>query len=98
MKSGRIQAVGTVGSLREAMLLPLRFELRLAQGGEAALRHAVAGLAGVELRVERERAALHCERASKMAVLQALAGLESAVADLDIREPSLEDLFLGYSQ
>ncbi|OIQ92259.1 putative ABC transporter ATP-binding protein YxlF [mine drainage metagenome] len=97
MKTGKIQAIGTVQSLREMMALPLRFELRLAVGAEAELRRAIAGLEGAELGVDGEWASVLCRREAKMAVLQALAALDGRVVDLHVREPSLEDVFLGYS-
>ncbi|HEY6897075.1 MAG TPA: ABC transporter ATP-binding protein [Rhodocyclaceae bacterium] len=97
MKSGLIQAVGTVQSLREAMALPLQFELRLAPGAEDELRRALAGLDGAELSIAGERIVVHCRREAKMPVLQALAALDGRVTDLHVREPSLEDVFLGYS-
>ena len=97
MKTGKIQAIGTVQSLREEMALPLWFELRLADGAEAELRRVVAALDGAEVNVDGERVAVHCQRESKMAVLQALAALNGRVIDVHIREPSLEDVFLGYS-
>ena len=97
MKTGKIQAIGTVQSLREQMALPLRFELRLADGAEAELQRVVAMLDGAKVSVDGERATVHCQRESKMPVLQALAALGGRVTDLHIREPSLEDVFLGYS-
>ena len=47
--------------------------------------------------VDGERVTVHCQREAKMPVLQALAALNDRVTDLYIREPSLEDVFLGYS-
>lgn len=96
MKTGKIQAIGTVQSLREKMALPLRFELRLEDGSQAELRRVVAALEGAELSMEGERFTVHCQREAKMQVLQALAALNGRVTDLYIREPSLEDVFLGY--
>ena len=97
MKTGKIQAIGTVQSLRETMALPLRFELQLAAGAEAELRRAVAALDGAEVSVVGERAVVHCQREAKMSVLQALAALDGRVTDLRIHEPSLEEIFLGYT-
>ncbi|MEO8653283.1 MAG: ABC transporter ATP-binding protein [Ramlibacter sp.] len=97
MKTGRIQALGTVQSLREEMALPMWFELQLAAGGESPLRRSLAGLEVGEIRIDGDRAAVHCPRAAKMAVLKALSTLQGYAVDLQIREPSLEDVFLGYS-
>jgi len=57
----------------------------------------VAGLPGAEIGGDGERIAVHCRRDAKMPVLQALAALDGQVLDLHVREPSLEDVFLGYS-
>jgi Cu-processing system ATP-binding protein len=97
MKTGKIQALGTVQSLREAMALPMWFELRLPAGTESLLRGSLAALDVGEIRVEGDRAHVHCPRESKMAVLKALSTLNACVTDLQIREPSLEDVFLGYA-
>ncbi len=97
MKSGKIQALGTVQSLRDAMALPMWFELRLSAGAESLLRGSLAALDVGEIRVEGERAHVHCPRESKMAVLKVLSSLKQCATDLQIREPSLEDVFLGYS-
>lgn len=97
MKAGRIQALGTVQSLREAMSLPMWFELRLPAGSESSLRGSLAALDVGDIEVQGDRARVHCPRESKMAVLKVLSALKHCATDLQIREPSLEDVFLGYS-
>jgi Cu-processing system ATP-binding protein len=97
MKNGKIQAIGTVHSLREAMALPMWFELRLAPGAEPALRLALALLDVGQIEIEGDRARVHCPRDAKMAVLKALSAMNGQATDLQIREPSLEDVFLGYA-
>lgn len=97
MKSGRIQAIGTVQSMREKTTLPLWYELRLAQGGETALHSAIAPISGAAVTVNGSQAVVHCKREVKMAVYQALASLNDRITDIQMREPSLEDIFLGYS-
>lgn len=105
MKQGRIEALGSVQSLREAMNLPLFFVLRLADGGGAAaaqarLRDTLGDLAGgVEIAANGYELHIHSPREAKMRVLAALAPLtaDGRFADVQVREPSLEDVFLGYS-
>jgi Cu-processing system ATP-binding protein len=103
MKSGRIEALGTVQSLRESMNLPLGFALRLATGLDpAALASELqAQLAPLAIRVMpvAGQLQLDCPRDAKMAVMAALAPLTVAghLIDIQVREPSLEDVFLGYS-
>jgi Cu-processing system ATP-binding protein len=97
MKTGKIQALGTVASLREEMNLPLWFELRVASEAHDAVRSALAHLDIGTTDTDGDRIVVHCPRATKMAVLEALSGLDGRISDLYIREPSLEDVFLGYS-
>ncbi len=97
MKTGKIQALGTVQSLRETMALPMRFDLRLAEGAEPALRRALAALDVGEIWIDGDQASVQCPRDTKMAVLQALSSLNGYAVDIQIKEPSLEDVFLGYS-
>lgn len=96
MKMGKIQALGTLHALRETLNLPLGFEVVLRDDGEEALRRALAGLPVSELRIHGSGAHLSCERGAKIAVLAALSGLGERILDLHVREPSLEDVFMGY--
>ncbi|MGE5493279.1 MAG: ABC transporter ATP-binding protein [Actinomycetota bacterium] len=98
LKTGQVQAVGTVQALREQVDLPLRMKVRPADA-EAA-RHlggALAGLLTDEPRMEGEHLALSCHRQAKMPILNILAAQGGGVADILIQEPSLEDVFLGYA-
>ncbi|HEX2492529.1 MAG TPA: ABC transporter ATP-binding protein [Steroidobacter sp.] len=97
MKTGRIQALGAVSSLREQMRLPLLFELRLAPGAEDAVRAALTGVDASAFSLRGERATVQCPRESKMRMVAAICGLGAHILDVQIREPSLEDVFLGYS-
>lgn len=98
MKMGRIQALGTVQNLREKMDLPLFVEIKMQAGMLADLTAALTPL-GLGDAVEAGGALqLHCPREAKMALLSMLSGLNGKVADFHIREPSLEDVFLGYSE
>lgn len=97
MKTGRIHALGTVQSLREEMDLPLWFDVRLMNGALHTLRAALEHLPVDDIRVNGDRVSVHCRRESKMAVLGMLSSLNGNVVDLHVREPSLEDVFLGYA-
>lgn len=97
MKMGKIQALGTVQSLREQMALPLVVRVTLPAEARAGLLAALAplGLSGSE---EADGTLLvRCPRDKKMEVLGLLAASDRKVADFHIREPSLEEVFLGYS-
>jgi Cu-processing system ATP-binding protein len=97
MKTGRIHASGTVQSLREAAHLPLRLEVDLAEGAGSCLQEALSGLPVRTLPQDGPAVRVDCPRESKMAVLGALAALGGRITDLRVHEPSLEDVFLGYS-
>jgi Cu-processing system ATP-binding protein len=98
VKTGRIQALGTVQALREQMDLPLQFRIRL-RHHEAVevLRQSLAHLPVEELKTEGDAVSVQCHRQAKMPVLQILASLNGEVADIHVQEPSLEDVFLGYA-
>ena len=76
---------------------PLGLELRLAPDDVALAQQALSQLIGVSSVITEDGLRVSCPRASKMAVLGALAGLGAKVLDLNIREPSLEDVFFGFS-
>ena len=95
--AGRIRALGTVQALRERIDLPLWFDLRIAAGQLDHVRRALDHLSLVAIEVRDERVSLQCRRESKMAVIEALSALRGRVLDLQVREPSLEDVFFGYS-
>ena len=97
MRTGKIQALGTVHSLREELNLPLDFQLILQPGAEEALRQALANQPAASVQFNGTMAHVRCPRERKMTMLNALAALDSVVLDLHIKEPSLEDVFLGYS-
>jgi len=97
MSAGKIQALGSVQELRDQMHMPLTLELRLEPGDAVATQQALQQLAGVSSVLTGEGLRVSCPRGSKMLVLGALAALGSRLLDLNIREPSLEDLFFGFS-
>ena len=97
MRTGKIQALGTVHSLREELNLPLDFQLTLRPGAEETLQQALANQPAASVQFNGTTVHVRCPRERKMTMLNALAALDSVVLDLHIKEPSLEDVFLGYS-
>ena len=97
MRTGKIQALGTVHALREALNLPLDFQLTLRPGAEEALRLALVNQPAASVEFNGTTVHVRCPRERKMTMLNTLATLDGALLDLQIREPSLEDVFLGYS-
>ena len=61
------------------------------------LQRALARLAIENLQVNGDRISLQCRRSAKMSVLEALTSMGGRIVDIHVREPSLEDIFLGYS-
>jgi Cu-processing system ATP-binding protein len=97
MAAGRIQAIGSVQALREQMDLPLWFDVRIAAEHFEAVRTALGHLPIIAIEARDGHVAVQCRREAKMAVLEALAMLDGKVLDLHVREPSLEDVFFGFS-
>ena len=97
LTDGRVQAMGSVQHLREQMDLPLQLEVRASDSGAADVRRALQPLPVSEQRWEGTQLHARCPRDAKMGVLAALSGLGAAVLDLKVHEPSLEDVFFGFS-
>ncbi len=97
MAKGLVQASGTVQALREQMDLPLWFDVRVAPEDFEAVRSALGHLPISAIEARESHVAVQCRRETKMAVIEALAALGGRVLDLTVREPSLEDVFFGFS-
>jgi Cu-processing system ATP-binding protein len=95
--NGRIQAQGTVSALRERSRMPIRLCLT----GDAARLNALvsalqvnaSGAVASLIRPSPETLEVRCVREHKMAVLGLLAS--AGLQDLQILEPSLEDVYFG---
>lgn len=96
LKSGKLHAIGTVQELREAVDLPLVIRLRHLCPSET-LQQSLQGVALEELTVEVDTAEIRCHRNQKMEILRRLSTLGEALEDVVVREPTLEDVFLGYA-
>ncbi len=96
MKSGKLHAMGTVQELREAVNLPLVIRLQL-QCSSDVLYTALNGIDLEKLTVDEQVAVIRCHRTKKMDILRRLGTLGEAVVDIVVKEPSLEDVFLGYA-
>ena len=96
--AGKVRALGTVQALREQVALPLELRVRVRAGSAEAVAAAVRA-PGIEVALVSGGDALsvRCPRAEKMRVLDVLATRRDDVHDIDVREPSLEDLFFGFS-
>ncbi|MYN10168.1 ABC transporter ATP-binding protein [Pseudoduganella aquatica] len=103
LQGGRLAALGTLGELRERQPLPLRIAATLRPGLPACTLDSLRSL-GLVLEMNEAtldaklppgagRATIACPPERKMQLLAALAPVASG---LDIQEPTLEQLFLGY--
>ncbi len=97
LKSGKLHALGTVQELRESVDLPLIIRVRQLCPPET-LREALQGIALEKLTVEDNTAVILCHRTQKMEVLRRLGALGGALEDVVVKEPTLEDVFLGYAE
>ena len=97
MSAGKIQAVGSVQALRERTQMPLVFELQIAPEDAPAVAQALTVVTGATPQALPNGLCLRCPRVQKMAVLAALAPFGTRVLDVKMLEPSLEDVFFGFS-
>ena len=95
LASGKLQALGSVQTLRDQARMPLSLSLTLAAQDVPAALAALAALPGVAPTSTRDGLQLACPREHKVAVLGALAPLGARLLDVQIHEPSLEDLYFG---
>lgn len=97
MKLGKIQALGTVQALRDKLSLPLTMHITTQTETSAELLTALADIGLSGTRQVDDVVVVHCPPAIKMKALAMLSAMSHMVKDLHLQEPSLEDLFLGYS-
>ena len=98
LAAGKVQALGSVQQLREQTHMPLVFDVRLAVDTDiAAVAQVLVQATGIHPTPLPEGLRLACPREQKMAVLGALAPVGASVLDIKMQEPSLEDVFFGFS-
>ena len=97
LAAGKVQALGSVQELREQTRMPLVFDLRLDEADVPAAAQALVQAIGTIPEPLPQGLRLACPREQKMAVLAALAPLGTRVLDIKMQEPSLEDVFFGFS-
>lgn len=96
LKSGKLHALGTVQELREAVDLPLAIHVQTSCSADA-VEATLQGVALEALILTGNSAVIHCQRNHKMEVLRRLGSLGDALLDVVVKEPTLEDVFLGYA-
>ena len=100
MANGQLQALGTLAELRAAADLPLRVRLQPSTGADAAaLERWLGSLPGDGVAPRRDprddSLVLHAPRAAKRALMRQVLAAPELIADLQIEEPTLEDMFFG---
>ena len=98
LQNGHIAAQGTLAQLRAQRILPSIIEATLAPGQQPGIEAGLVRIAGLSVTIDGQRARISCLPAQKVAVLELLFALRGAVQEIAMREPSLEDLFLGYGK
>ncbi len=96
MREGRIHATGTVQSLRESAGLQVRYQISARPGRLQSLQDALWRV-GMPFSVNGDGITIECRYERKMAVLGTLCGISADVADIQIREASLEDILLSHA-
>ncbi|MDL2355271.1 MAG: ABC transporter ATP-binding protein [Pseudomonadota bacterium] len=95
LQGGRIAAQGSLAELRGQNVLPSVIAARLRPGQGERVALALGHLAGLEVGVAGDCVRIACPAGQKVAVLAALTALPDALLDITVREPSLEQLFMG---
>lgn len=98
LAAGKLQALGSVQALRDQAHMPLTIALSLDDADVPAAVLALTPLAGVTAAPHAGGLRVSCPRTTKMAVLAALAPLGARLRDVNIQEPSLEDVYFDLRQ
>lgn len=96
LKSGKLHALGSVQELRESVNLPLRIQVKHLCSLDN-LRLILQGIVLDEPTIENSATILRCHRPQKMEILRRLGTLGDSLQDVVVKEPTLEDVFLGYA-
>ena len=94
MRQGRLVAFGDLDRLRLDARLPVTIHVR---GDARAIAKKLDGRVAKTVRTNGQSIDIDCAADDKMSLLRLLAGFGEACADVEIRPPSLEDLYLYYS-
>lgn len=96
LKSGKLHALGTVQQLRESVNLPLVIQIRHRCPADV-IKAAIQGVALEALTNTDNTTTIRCHRTQKMELLRKLGALGDTLEDIVVKEPTLEDVFLGYA-
>jgi Cu-processing system ATP-binding protein len=95
MNRGRKVADGTMTDLRRAAALPVRIAIRLAEPLRVAVNDSAHPLASWTPKDDRNYE-LSCLEQDKAAAIQALGSIPVALADVEVTQPGLEDIYAHF--
>ncbi len=98
MRHGRIEAVGSLAALRAGLSLPVRLRAKLRPGAGATLVETLQAPPECTVSFVDGHLVVECPPERKMALLEKLTALSPLATDIDIHEPSLEDVFHEYGR
>lgn len=98
MRHGHIEALGTLAGLRAGLSLPVRLRAKLRPGAEAGIAATLQPPAECKVSFVDGHLVVECPPEKKMALLEQLTALAPLTTDIDIHEPSLEDVFHEYGR
>ena len=95
MKSGRLEACGTLDELYQQAALPLRLQLVVAPGLAARVAERLGSSAPIS-EVSETSLSLDCYNGDKMAMIRRISDLGDLVQDLQIKPPRLDEVYNHY--
>jgi len=95
MGGGKLLAHGCIKELRDSLGLKSTVNITIKGDGEE-IKKAVTGAGGEELVQNGNILTFHCAHDDKMKIVRAVMCQEGDIADIELVEPSLEDVFMGY--
>lgn len=97
LANGRLLAQGTVDELGRTAGLPVRVRVDVCPGAHERVGSSLTGAGFGPVLIDGRQLSFETPPSRKVALVTALAGLGEAIADFDITEPTLEDVFLQLS-
>ncbi len=92
---GKLRASGSVHELRQQTTMPITIKLNLTAADIAATAARLSSIQGLTVTAVDDGLTLSCAAFHRSAVLEAVLQLGTRVHNLQITEPSLEDMFFG---
>ena len=96
MNHGRLVACGSLEALRDAAKLRTRLRISVASGETGRLAEGLGAFAEIE-RIDEGTLELICPAKDKMELLRRITALGPSVEDVDIRPPTLEEIYRTFA-